>query len=98
MIIDGDTIRALIAGPACIIGGPLMIWVGWRRFREGKMPNVWLEHDRVLVYINYLNSLLGHPEQKHLTVRQIRVAGVFYMTLGVVVFSGGIFMLSRLIQ
>jgi len=76
--------RDFIAIAICVVAAPLAIWIGWRRFREGKMPNVWLEHDRVLVYINYLNSVLGRPEQKQLTVCQIRVVGILYMILGII--------------
>jgi hypothetical protein len=98
MTIEGKTIGTFIAGISCTVAGPWIVWNGWRRFREGRITNIWFEHDRVLLYFNDLNDLLGRPHQKRLTVRQIRVVGVFYMTLGVVVFGGGIFMLSRLIQ
>lgn len=55
---------------------------GWRRYKEGVMPDDWNEHERVLIWVNLLNLLLQRRRQERLTARQIRIAGIFYMLLG----------------
>jgi len=88
----------ILAPLFCIVAGPTMIWGGWKRFRKGGLPNDWLEHYRVLSYINDLNSLLGRPYQARLTIQQMRGVGILYMLLGTIVLGGGIVGVIKLFQ
>ncbi|MBM3135719.1 MAG: hypothetical protein FJZ89_10665 [Chloroflexi bacterium] len=91
-------VRDILVPLFCIVAGPVMIWGGWKRVHEGRLPNDWLEHYRILSYINDLNGLLGRPSQERITIRQMRVMGVLYMILGVAVLGGGIVGVVKLLQ
>jgi hypothetical protein len=71
-------IGLIVGAVLCAVG----VWRGIYLFRGGAIDERSTEYLQILTRVNMLNALAGMPPQQSLTEKQLRVAGVGYVVLG----------------
>jgi len=77
--------------------GPWLIWVGWKRYKQGVIPRDSYEYIYAIAWLNEFNRWLGRPRQRSLTPEQVRCWGTVYILGGVIDIPVAIFLLIQLL-